>query len=245
MALQAAEHGWDEQTERRIARAAGWLPVGEVGLALWGQVRGPLLAFAPKLFAARPAQTPQPLHVDIELGGVRVLGWLDGVTDCGLFDWRLIAPGAWDLPSFWLRHLLLNLSAGTGIARHSQLLTPNGDWQLGPLDNAAELLEPWLAAYRQALCTPLAFIPRSSLAFAKALCAPSERSKKDPLEAAREKARFAWLGSEFSNFPAEAADPWYALAFRDREPLDERFEALAEQLLGPALQALAADEDDA
>jgi len=245
LALQAAEHGWDEQTERRIARAAGWLPVGEVGLALWGQVRGPLLAFAPKLFAARPAQTPQPLHVDIELGGVRVLGWLDGVTDCGLFDWRLIAPGAWDLPSFWLRHLLLNLSAGTGIARHSQLLTPNGDWQLGPLDNAAELLEPWLAAYRQALCTPLAFIPRSSLAFAKALCAPSERSKKDPLEAAREKARFAWLGSEFSNFPAEAADPWYALAFRDREPLDERFEALAEQLLGPALQALAADEDDA
>ncbi|MDO8696535.1 MAG: exodeoxyribonuclease V subunit gamma, partial [Pseudomonas sp.] len=108
LALQAAEHGWDEATERRIARAAGWLPVGEVGLALWGQVRGPLLAFAPKLFAARPAQTPQPLHVDIELGGVRVLGWLDGVTDCGLFDWRLIAPGAWDLPSFWLRHLLLN-----------------------------------------------------------------------------------------------------------------------------------------
>jgi exodeoxyribonuclease V gamma subunit len=52
------------------------------------------------------------------------------------------------------------------------------------------------------------------------------------------------LGSEFSNFPAEAEDPWNALAYRDRQPLDERFEALAEQLLGPALQALAADDED-
>jgi exodeoxyribonuclease V gamma subunit len=245
LALQAVEQGWSEQTERRIARAAGWLPNGEVGHALWGQVRGPLLAFAPKLLAARPAQTAQPLHVDIQLGGVRVLGWLDGVTDCGLFDWRLIAPGAWDLPSFWLRHLLLNLSATDGIARHSLLLSPNGDWQLGPLANAGELLEPWLAAYQQARFTALGFLPRSSMAFAKALCTPSKGSKKDPLEAAREKAQFAWQGSEFSSFAAEADDPWYALAFRDREPLDEAFEALAEQLLGPALIALAVDDEDA
>jgi exodeoxyribonuclease V gamma subunit len=244
LALQAVEQGWSEATERRIARAAGWLPAGEVGNALWGQVRGPLLAFAPKLFAARPVQTAQPLHVDIELAGVRVLGWLDCVTDCGLFEWRLIAPGAWDLPSFWLRHLLLNLSANAAIACDSLLLTPNGDWKLGPLANPAELLEPWLAAYREALLSPLGFIPRSSVAFAKALCTPSKRSKKDPLEAAREGARFAWLGSEFSNFPAEAEDPWNALAYRDRQPLDERFEALAEQLLGPALQALAADDED-
>jgi exodeoxyribonuclease V gamma subunit len=245
LALQAVEQGWSEQTERRIARAAGWLPNGEVGHALWGQVRGPLLAFAPKLLAARPAQAAQPLHVDIQLGGVRVLGWLDGVTDCGLFDWRLIAPGAWDLPSFWLRHLLLNLSATDGIARHSLLLSPNGDWQLGPLANAGELLEPWLLAYHQARFTPLGFLPRSSMAFAKALCTPSKGSKKEPLEAAREKAQFAWHGSDFSSFAAEADDPWYALAFRDREPLDEAFEALAEQLLGPALIALATDDEDA
>jgi exodeoxyribonuclease V gamma subunit len=245
LALQAVEQGWSEQTERRIARAAGWLPSGEVGHALWGQVRGPLLAFAPKLLAARPTQTAQPLHVDIQLGGVRVLGWLDGVTDCGLFDWRLIAPGAWDLPSFWLRHLLLNLSASDDIARDSLLLSPNGDWQLGPLANADELLAPWLAAYQQARFTALGFLPRSSMAFAKALCTPSSRSRKEPLEAAREAARFAWHGSDFSTFAAEADDPWYALAFRDREPLDEAFEALAEQLLGPALIALAADDEDA
>jgi len=243
LALQAVEHGWSEDDERRVARAAGWLPSGELGQALWGRLRGPVRAFAPRLFELRPAAAPQPLAVDIELAGVHIHGWLDGVTAEGLFEWRLNRPAAWDLPGFWLRHLLLNLAAGEGIARHSLLISPDGDWQLGPLHDAAALLEPWLRAYRQALCEPLPFLVRSSYEFARARCTPSARSRKDPLEAGRAAARVAWLGGEFSPLPGESQDPWYALAFRDREPLDERFEALAEELLGPPLQALAAEDD--
>ncbi|MGH8355806.1 MAG: exodeoxyribonuclease V subunit gamma, partial [Pseudomonas sp.] len=235
---------WAEPQERRIAHAAGWLPTGELGQALWGKLRGPVRAFAPRLFEARPAEAPQPLLVDISLAGVRVHGWLDGVTSHGLFDWRLNAPSAWDLPGFWLRHLLLNLAASDGIARDSRLISPAGDWQLGPLDAPGELLQAWLAAYREALCGPLPFLTRSSFEFAKALCTPSARSKKEPLDAARGAAQNAWLGTDFSPIPGESQDPWYALAFRDREPLDERFETLAEQLLGPALKALALAEDD-
>lgn len=244
LALQAVERGWSEEQERRIARAAGWLPPGELGHALWGKQRGPVRAFAPRLFEARPEETPQPLLVDIQLAGVRVHGWLDGVTSHGLFDWRLAAPGAWDLPGFWLRHLLLNIAATPDIARESLLVSPAGDWQLGPLDNPAALLEPWLAAYREALSEPLPFITRSSYAFAKALVTPSAKSRKEPIAAARDNAEAAWLGAEFSPLAGEVFDPWYALAFREREPLGERFEQLAEQLLGPALKALAAGEEE-
>lgn len=243
LALSAAEHGWDEASERAVARAAGWLPPGELGYALWGRLRGPVRAFAPRLFDARPKAAPQPLPVDVTLAGVRVHGWLDGVSEDGLFDWRLYQPGAWDLPKFWLRHLLLNLSATDGIGRESQLLSPAGDWQLGPLDNAAELLEPWLAAYRQALCQPLPLLTRSSHDFAKTLAAPGARSQKPPVEAARAKARVAWEGTEYG-LAGECCDPWYALAFRDRDPLDADFEALAEQLLCPALGALAAEAEE-
>lgn len=244
LALQAVERCWSEEQERRIARAAGWLPPGELGHALWGKMRGPVRAFAPRLFEARPLEAPQPLLVDVELAGVRVHGWLDGVTAHGLFDWRLGAPGAWDLPGFWLRHLLLNLGATPDIARESLLVSPGGDWQLGPQPDARELLEPWLAAYREALCTPLPFITRSSYEFARALCTPSARSRKEPRDAARDNARAAWLGAEFSPLAGECEDPWYALAFRERDPLGERFEQLAEQLLGSALKALATGEGD-
>src|SRR5690606_15953728 len=98
---------------------------------------------------------------------------------------------------------------------------PSGDWQLGPLNNARELLEPWLHAYREALCEPLPFLVRSSHAFAKALCTPSAKARREPLEAARTAAQAAWLGADFSPIAGEATDPWYALAFRDREVLDE------------------------
>lgn len=242
LALSAVEHGWREADERAVARAAGWLPPGELGYALWGRERGPVRAFAPRLFDARPEAAPQPLPVDTSLAGVRVHGWLDGVTAEGLFDWRLTRPGPWDLPRFWLRHLLLNLSATAGIGRESRLLSPAGDWRLGPLDDAAALLEPWLAAYRQALCEPLPLLTRASHDFAQALASPGARSQKPPVEAARAKARVAWEGSEFG-LPGECCDPWYALAFRDRDPLDARFEALAERLLGPALAALAGEDE--
>ena len=242
LSLQALEHGWSDAEERRMACAAGWLPPGEVGQALWGKLRGPVRAFAPRLFELRPSEVPEPLPVDIMLAGVRIHGWLDGVTPGGLFGWKLGRLGEWDLAPFWLRHLLLNLSATPGIERNSLMLSPAGDWQLGPLANAAELLEPWLLAYHDAICEPLPLLPRSSHAFAKGWRHPSRGS--EPLDTARKRAREAWLGGEFSPIAAECEDPWNALAFRDREPLDERFEALAEQLIGPILDALAADEED-
>ncbi|EKM95315.1 exodeoxyribonuclease V subunit gamma [Stutzerimonas degradans] len=239
--LQAVEHGWSDADERRLASAAGWLPPGELGQALWGRLRGPVRAFAPRLFEQRPQAVPEPLAIDISLAGVRIHGWLDGVTPSGLFGWKLGRLGEWDLAPFWLRHLLLNLAATPGIERRSLLLSPAGDWQLGPLANAAALLEPWLAAYRSAIREPLPLLARSSHAFARGYRNPARGS--EPIETARKRAREAWLGAEFSPIAGECEDPWNALAFRDREPLDARFEALAEQLIGPALDALAPDEE--
>ncbi|MEG4316910.1 exodeoxyribonuclease V subunit gamma [Pseudomonas sp. FIP_A4] len=241
LSLQAVEHGWSDRDERRLASAAGWLPPGELGQALWGRLRGPVRAFAPRLFEQRPQAVPEPLAIDITLAGVRIHGWLDGVTPSGLFGWKLGRLGEWDLAPFWLRHLLLNLAATPGIERHSLLLSPAGDWQLGPLANAATLLEPWLAAYRSAIREPLPLLARSSHAFARGYRNPARGS--EPIETARKRAREAWLGAEFSPIAGECEDPWNALAFRDRDPLDARFEALAEQLIGPALDALAPDEE--
>ena len=240
LALQAIERGWSEGEERAVAAASGWLPVGELGQAHWGQIRAPIRAFAPTLFEERPTDTPQPLLVDITLAGVRIHGWLDGVTACGLFDYRLRDLGAWELAPFWLRHLLLGCAASPGIARDSRLLSPKSEWRLGPLANPRELLEPWLEAYKSALCEPLPVLAKCSYGFAKKWRKPG---RKEPIEAARAEARLMWQGNDF--MAGESQDPWNALAFRDRDPLDARFEALAEQLYGPALDALRGEEEPA
>jgi exodeoxyribonuclease V gamma subunit len=239
LALQAVECGWSEREERAVAAASGWLPVGELGQAHWGQIRGPIRAFAPTLFDQRPEDAAQPLLVDIELAGVRIHGWLDGVTSEGLFDYRLRDLGAWELAPFWLRHLLLNCAATPGISRDSRLLSPKSEWRLGPLADARELLLPWLEAYKSALCEPLPVLAKCSYGFARKWRKPG---RKEPIDAARSEARLMWQGNDYMT--GEGQDPWNALAFRDREPLDERFEALAEQLYGPALDALQGSEED-
>lgn len=239
LALQAIERGWSEGEERAVAAASGWLPVGELGQAHWGQIRGPIRAFAPTLFDERPDDAPQPLLVDLELAGVRIHGWLDGVTSAGLFDYRLRDLGAWELAPFWLRHLLLNCAATPGINRESRLLSPKSEWRLGPLADARGLLLPWLEAYKSALCEPLPLFAKCSHGFARKWRNPG---RKEPLDAARGEARLMWQGNDFMS--GEGQDPWNALAFRDREALDERFEALAEQLYGPALDALQDNQED-
>jgi exodeoxyribonuclease V gamma subunit len=239
LALQAIEQNWTEPQERAVAAASGWLPVGELGQAYWGQIRGPIRAFAPTLFDERPAEAAQPLLVDITLAGVRIHGWLEGVTDEGLFDYRLRDLGAWELAPFWLRHLLLNCAATPGIRRDSRLLSPKSEWRLGPLANPLELLQPWLEAYQSALCEPLPLLAKCSVGFAKKWRSPG---RKEPIDAARSEAALMWQGNE--HMSGEGDDPWNALAFRDREVLDERFEALAEQLYGPALDALHSEEED-
>ncbi|PTU74413.1 exodeoxyribonuclease V subunit gamma [Pseudomonas mangrovi] len=241
LALQAVERGWSEAEERRVAASAALLPVGELGQAYWGSLRGPIRAFAPRLFAERPQQAPQPLLVDVQLAGVHLHGWLDGVTEAGLFGYRLRDLGPWELAGFWLRHLLLNIAAGDGIARDSRLLSPRSEWRLGPLADPQALLAPWLAAYREALLAPLPLFARASHGFAYKSRHPG---RKEPLDAARSEARTHWLGNDY--LAAEALDPWNALAFRGVDPLGERFEQLAEALYGPALDALQGDaEDDA
>ncbi|WP_137817639.1 exodeoxyribonuclease V subunit gamma [Pseudomonas sp. 2FG] len=238
LALQAIERGWSEREERAVAAASGWLPVGELGQAHWGQIRGPIRAFAPTLFDERPEDAPQPLLVDIQLAGVRIHGWLDGVSTSGLFDYRLRDLGAWELAPFWLRHLLLNCAATPGIDRDSRLLSPKSEWRLGPLANPLQLLEPWMHAYKSALCEPLPVLAKCSHGFAKKWRKPG---RKEPIDAARDEARLMWQGNDFMT--GEGQDPWNALAFRDREPLDERFETLAEQLYGPALDALQGEQE--
>lgn len=239
LALQAIEQGWSERQERAVAAASGWLPVGELGQAHWGQIRGPIRAFAPTLFDERPEDAPQPLLVDLELAGVRIHGWLDGVTSAGLFDYRLRDLGAWELAPFWLRHLLLNCAATPGINRDSRLLSPKSEWRLGPLADARGLLLPWLEAYKSALCEPLPLFAKCSHGFARKWRNPG---RKEPIDAARSEARLMWQGND--HMTGEGQDPWNALAFRDREALDERFESLAEQLYGPALDALHGSEED-
>ena len=49
------------------------------------------------------------------------------------------------------------------------------------------------------------------------------------------KALAAWEGNEFQDRRGEKDEPHFALCFRDMDPLDEEFVALARKVFGPIL----------
>jgi len=215
-----------------LARAL--LPAGELGKVHWQQLQDSISTFAPRLAELRPNEAIEPLPVSFKAEGVQLYGHLADVRTSGLFDFRLDKLAPWDLPAFWLRHLLLCLCAPPEVIRASLLFSPQQNWHLGVIEQPAEYLKPWLAAYRQALSEPLPFFPRASLAFAeKAQNLPPEAPRSEAYKAAHN----IWAGNGFIKQKPECENPWHALAFRGREALNTHFAQLAETLLVPALRA--------
>ena len=80
------------------------------------------------------------------------------------------------------------------------------------------------------------FFPASAFAFAEAdqknaSASRSSKASAPPIS----KALAAWEGNEFQERKGEKEDPHFTLCFRDAEPLDEEFVALARKVFGPIL----------
>jgi len=233
LALAGFAKNWSADAMQRLARPL--LPAAELGKVHWQHWQDKIHSFAPRLAELRPDTVSVPLTVSFQAAGVHLYGHLADVRLSGLFDFRLERPAPWDLPGFWLRHLLLCLCAPPEIIRNSLLLCPQQSWHLGVIEQPGEILKPWLAAYRRALSEPLPFFSRASHAFAEKAQKLSPGTARNDARKAAEK---VWQPSGSDKVVAECQDPWYALAFRGRKALDTDFEQLAEALLIPALHAL-------
>jgi exodeoxyribonuclease V gamma subunit len=224
------------------ARAGGMLPTGELGAQLLdGKVRH-ALRFAAGLPSAMSRPLPAPVPVRLALGEHELTGALSDLYPEGRLR---VTPSRASAPariSLWLNHLLLCALRPDGIEPVSTLFALDGVFRLAPVDAAADLLTPWIAFWRMGQAAPLPFFPRTSLAFAAERLAHPDA----PAEKALRKAQSVWSPSEaIVGAVAQKDDPAVALAFRHLEPLDDPlFAQLADVLLVPMLQALAAEGDN-
>ncbi len=203
-----------------LARAAGLLPhggVGEMAMAAQDAVVRPL---AERLAMCLPAST-RTVPVDLAFGQVRLSGALTGVSSGGLVEFRLAEAGPIDWVRLWIRHLLLNCVAPAGVACQSRFIAENEDIALAPVGDASALLEQLTDAYWRGLRVPLHFFPRSAFQYVNA------KSDNDG------KARNTWEGNDFVR--GEGDNPYYQLAFRGCDPLDDEFRELARQVYEPFL----------
>lgn len=227
------------QSALLLADAQGLLPHGRFGEALHSKEQRLVQSFAVKLLPDLVKPRFEPLPIDFEANGLRLLGSLADVSASGLIDYSFEEPSPRQLFNLWLRHLMLCLIAPEGATLQSLLHTPKQTFTFQAITDPEHELTKLLNAYWQGLSAPLPFFPKTSYAYARCLQDPPARLGGDPeairLNALRQ-ARSIWEGSEFQS--GESINVYYQTVYRRSDPLDESFEALAVELINPMLTSM-------
>lgn len=202
-------------------RGEGRLPHGTPGELVLEEQIAIAQPFAERI-AACLGQRLEPLEVDIQLGGFRLQGRLRQLQPDGLLDWRFGRLRARDRLALWVRHLVLNAVAPSGIEPSSRFLTEKEELELAPVADAPALLLDLLDLRWRGLQELLPFFPETSLAYVTAK--PDEREQR---------AEQVWT-DDYAQTP-ESADPAVTIAWRGRDPLADEFATLAQRIYGPLL----------
>ena len=215
-----------------LLRGGGRLPHGQVGENIFEREWRGVELFAKRLQRFLPKRFLEPIDTEHTLADWQLYGRLEQLIEQGYFGYRFGKISPHDYLQLWLQHLLLNLTAPTGINPISHWLGQDQEVILQPMTapQAQKYLTTLLELYWQGLSQPLRFFPKSAFAYQDAL-----RNKKSRTPAAI-KARQTWEGNDL--YPGEADDPYYQLAFRGQQPLDATFEALSITILDPLYEHL-------
>lgn len=227
---------------RPSVRAAGALPLGVPGDLVFDDIAATVAPVADAVRSVWRGAPLEPLEVDLDLDGVRLVGWLDGVRRDALVRARYARVSPAHQLDLWVRHLALcavgEISAGgtavgaPGYPRKSVLVGRDPDGapaiQLAfrKVADARARLAHLVALWRAGLAEPLCLFQTASYAWAVERAARGDAP--DGEERAAQAARKAWFSSEWAS--AEDADPAHRLVFADRDPLDPTFRLFADHL---------------
>ncbi len=220
-------HGTEVDRLPALARAGTEMPAGAIGERALQRELLRLQQFAECVREASAETVLPPYSHDLQLS----LGVETWTLQCafvtlrrgGQLGWRYGDSRAGDYLEAWLRHLALCAAGPTEVAALTRWISADGEFGFARCDDAAQQLCRLLQLFRQGLCRPLHFYPRTAWQFV--------------LEG-RSKALATWQARPEWPF-GEDADPAYRLALRGvSEPLDDEFEALAFAVFAPLREHL-------
>lgn len=229
--------GGDLRTFIPVVKAYGQLPHGAVGECVYENLSQGVEGFVKQTAKYMEGESLSPLDVDLDISGFKLRGRIASIYRENLLQYRYAKVKPKDHLRLWIHHLALNALETEPYPRTSFLaaLHPRSRqpflWEYLPLQNGKEILEVLLEKYWLGLMKPLHFFPESSWDYMHTL-AVRNKSQEEALRIARN----AWIGSDFKR--GESQDPYHQLCFERTDPLDEEFQDLAGEVLGPLFEHL-------
>ena len=216
-----------------IETATGQLPLGAVGTMDFKRTNEAVDAFLQRLAPHLSSSSVEPLNLDLTLGDFHLAGTITSRNAHGPLVYRCARIKATDILRAWITHLAAAVANPAAI---TTLVGEDTTFTYAAPPNASEILSGLLGLCRAGQRTPLKFFPAAAFAFAEADLKNASASRSSKTSAPPIlKALAAWEGNEFQERKGEKGDPHFTLCFRDAEPLDEEFIALARKVFGPIL----------
>ncbi|MFZ4699191.1 MAG: exodeoxyribonuclease V subunit gamma [Candidatus Methylumidiphilus sp.] len=236
MALDELHRNFPAHTAQRLAAAAGTLPHGGFGQAIFAKEQAVAKKAAPILLPLMDIPKLEPFFLQFESASIRLESALRGVTAQGLVEWRLHAISPRDLLNLWIRHLALCLLQPPNVLCESRLVGEKKTFRLSPVGNPGLELAKLLGYFRQGLCRPLPF-------FVKSACAYAKNGAAENREKALKEAHKVWDVPAYRNgaFFGESENSYYQMVYRGGDPLDDEFESLSLDIF-PSLMAVLEEE---
>ena len=214
-----------------VQKALGQLPHGNVGDYHYREMSIEVEKFFEKIDGFAGAASQNPIDVDFEIAGFHLRGRLSLLAETGHVQFRYARRRARDLLKSWVYHLVWCHAAPAGGRRTSFLICKDSTVRFDWLPDSQRILEDLLNLFRRGLMRPIHFFPDSSFEYAEHVL-----KKTASKQAALNKARRKWNGSQFAGYAkGESDDPYYNLCFRHSDPLDEAFEDIAVRVFSPLL----------
>ncbi len=224
--LHHRAQGIDLDDLKPAVDARGILPHAEIGSYEFNRMSLDIKRYGDFLATYIQERVPESQACQLMLGDFTLTGSLPGIYDdnCLYFRYARWNPG--DMIRLWIYHLVRCCLTDVPPGK-SWYIARNKVFEFTPVSNSHMILSSLLAIYWEGLADPIPFFPVSSHAYAEQVIQYSKK-REAGLKAAAKK----WINERSWS---ESADPYVAFCFAGSNPLDTRFETLAESVFSPIM----------
>ncbi len=225
--LHHQAQGIDLNDLKSAVHARGILPHAEIGSYEFNRMSLDIKTYGDFLDGYIQKRTPESQVFKLIIDDFTLTGSLPGIygDNCLYFRYTRFNPG--DLIRLWIYHLvrccLTDVSPGK-----SFYMARDAIFEFGPVSDSLMILKSLLSIFWEGLAEPIHFFPASSYAYAEQVIRYSKKR-----EAGLKSAGSRWVNERSWS---ESADPYVAFCFAGVNPLDSRFETLAETIFRPILK---------
>ncbi|WP_127957432.1 exodeoxyribonuclease V subunit gamma [Serratia microhaemolytica] len=180
--------GAEPQQLYQRMRSSGSLPYGAFGEIYWQSQLAEMSQLAERI---RPHyQQSETLELALDVGTMRITGWLYHVQPSGLLRWRAGQLRVVDAITLWLEHLIYCGVGGQGESRSYGSDSQFYHFPALTAQQAKALLQPWISGYQHGMTQPLLLLARSGWAWLEK-CYQPQTQQIDWSEQTQSKARSA------------------------------------------------------